>query len=450
MSHYVAFIGLIVLTLLWRNLAPASLRRVAVPWAFAILLMNVACSAFYWGPIRAAYVLMNYSAFVIMLDGFDAGSKRNNPAWSAFLLFYGYMVFSSVYGFYKFAAVFYWVNNFLTTFCCGYFAARWVARNENGLSRLLFAMACVSCVTALLYAKHGGLSTLEAESAGRAGLDVETLAEDVISNVNYIALVMLTLIPFLVAGLLHTACTKRDKIAKRLSLVALILCGLALVRTGARNGAVGLLPSLWYFLFSTTNRIKRRKRVAMFVVITMVFIPLVMFMMKGAESVRFLDFSGRQRQDDYRSAGDAITTGRISMWQRNLEDMTVVQLMIGRGMARWSLVEDMDGRKAGRLTAGNAHSIYMTVIYNSGVLGLLLLFAFVVVSVKCGFRMGDRGRLALLFIGTWLFSGVAESWGMVGGAMAVLCGFGIGLLSHQVATNSEFNEKIDFVPVCWG
>ena len=449
MSHYVAFIGLIILTFFWRNLAPISLRRVAVPWAFAILLMNVACGSFYWGPVRSLYVIMNYSAFVIMLDGFDTGSKRNNPAWTAFIVFWGYMVFSSLYGYYKSAAIFYWTNIFLTTFCCGYFAARWVARTENGLGKLLFAMSCVSCVSMFLYAKHGGISAVEVGSTGRAGLDSETLAEGVVSNVNFTALVMLTFIPFLVVGLLRSARTRSDKIAKRLSLVALILCGLALVRTGARNGAVGLLPSVWYFLFSATNRIKLRKRIGLFIAITVIFLPLVFYMMKGAETIRFFNFSAQQ-EGFTGDKGDIITSGRISMWKRNLEEMSAIQILIGRGMSIYSLAEDVNERRAGRLTAGNAHSMIITILCNSGVMGLILFFVFVSVFVKRGMRMGDRGRLALLFVGTWMLSGVAESWGMIGGASAQLCGFGIGLLSHRVATNSEFNERVGFAPIYIG
>ena len=442
MSHHIAFIALIVLTLLWRNFVPDSLRRVAVPWAFAVLLMNIACGAFYWGPMRTAYALMNYMAYVVMLDGFDSGTKRNNPAWSFFLLFWGYMTLSSFYGYYLGAALFYWLNIFLTTFCCGYFTARWVARTENGLSKLLFAMACVSCVTMFLYARHGGFAAMDAESGGRAGFDIDTLAEDMKSNVNFTALVMLTLIPFLVVGILRSVRIKRDKITKMLAFAALLLCGLTLVRTGARNGSVGLLPSLWYFLFSTTNRLKRRKRIGLFIAVTVLFVPLVILMMKGAETIRFVNLSGAG-QEGYGDKGDMMTSGRVSMWKRNIETMSPLQIAVGRGMAKYSYSDDVNERRAGRVTAGNAHSMIMTVLYNSGIAGLVLFLAFLSVSAARGLKMGDRGRMALLFIGTWLFSGLAESWGMVGGSSALLCGFGIGLLSHRVARNSEFGERAD-------
>lgn len=449
MSHQLAFIGLIVLTLLWRQLAPVTLRRVAVPWAFAIFLMNISCAAFYFGPIRAVYVLMNYSTFVIMLDGFDLDRKRNNPAWTAFLLFWIYMILSSFYGYYVFSALFYWTNILLTSFCCGYFTARWVLRNENGLHKLLFAMATVSCIAMFLYAQHGNFAAIEAGAVGRVGLDMETLGEDVKSNVNYTALCMLMFIPFLVVSVLRTVRTKSGTIVKWMSIVAFFLCGVTLVRTGARNGAVGLLPSLWYFLFSTTNRVKRRRRIGLFITITILFIPFVFVMMKGAESIRFLDIKGVDSNMSYGTLGDDITTGRMTLWKSHIEYRSITQIVFGGGMLEEALVDDVVGQRAGRITAGNAHSVFMTVLYNSGLVGLLLLANFLSVSVKRGLRMGDRGRLGLLFIGTWIFSGVAESWGMQGGGTALLGGFGIGLLSHKLAENSEFGERDVYLPV-WG
>ena len=442
MAVQVAFFGLILLTFFWRNLAPARVRSVAVPWAFAILIMNVACASFYWGPIRAAYVLMNYSAYIIMLDGFDFDRKRNNPAWTAFLVFWGYMIISGLFGYYKLGAMFYWTNIFLTTFCCGYFTARWVLRNENGLGKLLFSMACVSCITMFLYAKHGSFSAIEVGTEGRAGFDMDTLAEGVKSNVNYTAMVMLNFIPFLIIGLLRTIREKKDRLVKWMSAGALLLSGLVLVRTGARNGAVGLLPSVWYFLFSTTNRVKRRKRIGIFIMVTIVFVPSVIITMKGAESIRFVRLSGMGERFGGTKSDD-ITSGRMSMWMNNLKDMTPIQIMVGHGLFKNGKSEE------GKLTAGNAHSIYMTVLYNSGIVGLLLLVIFFSISFRRGMKMGDRGRIALLMIGTWLFVGTGESWGMIGGATALLGGFGIGLLSHRVAENSEFGERDVYLPV-WG
>ena len=178
------------------------------------------------------------------------------------------------------------------------------------------------------------------------------------------------------------------------------------------------------------------------VAVTVLFVPLVILMMKGAETIRFVNLSGAG-QEGYGDKGDMMTSGRVSMWKRNIETMSPLQIAVGRGMAKYSYSDDVNERRAGRVTAGNAHSMIMTVLYNSGIAGLVLFLAFLSVSAARGLKMGDRGRMALLFIGTWLFSGLAESWGMVGGSSALLCGFGIGLLSHRVARNSEFDERAD-------
>lgn len=434
MKLHIAFLSLMVLTFIWRNSVPLSFRRHAVPWAFSVLIMNAACASFYWGPMRVAYAAVNYASYVIMLDGFDYGQRRENPAWTAFLVFWGYITLSSLYGANKFDAIFYWTNNFLTTFCCGYFTARWVARTENGLGKLLFSMACVSCITMLLYARHGSLAAIDSGSASRAGFDMDALGEDVESNVNYTALVMLTLIPYLLVGLLRSTHSVRSRLTKWMSLISLILAGLILVRTGARNGAVGLLPSLWYFLFSTTNRVKRKKRICLFVLVSVIFLPAVFVVMKGAESIRFLDI-GTESQSFYETKEDAITSGRVSMWKNHIESMSILEIIWGRGMRKYDR-----NQLTNRVSPGNAHSMYMTIFYNSGIVGLFLFLIFLMCALRYGMKMGDRGRMALLFIGTWFFSGAAESWGMTGGTTATVCGFGIGLLSHRVAGNREFEE----------
>ena len=43
-------------------------------------------------------------------------------------------------------------------------------------------------------------------------------------------------------------------------------------------------------------------------------------------------------------------------------------------------------------------------------------------ALSCGLKMGDRGRMGLLFLGTWLMTGIGESWGMGGGAIAIIGG----------------------------
>jgi O-antigen ligase len=283
---------------------------------------------------------------------------------------------------------------------------------------------------ALLYVKHGGISAVDASvQGGRATFDAETLYEDAPINENYTALAMLCYIPVLLVSLFQTVRTQKEKLLKILSFALLGFTVLVLVRTGSRNGTVGFLPSLWYCLFSTTNRMKRRKRLFLLVLATIIFVPVVSYTMRGADKLRIFDFS---TESDSRNVSkeNVLTSGRFEIWSMHVEEMDVVDRLVGRGFRRKDL------NRLGRVSVGNAHCAYMTVFYNSGFVGIILLLCFMIASVSLGFKLRDRGRIALLFIGTWFMSGVAESLPIQGGVSGVLAGFGMGLLCRN-PTNSE-------------
>ncbi len=93
-----------------------------------------------------------------------------------------------------------------------------------------------------------------------------------------------------------------------------------------------------------------------------------------------------------------------------------------------------------RCRGENAHSIFMTIFYRTGIVGMMLFVIFVFVFFAQAKQMGFRGKIAKFFMLCFLLTGVGESWGMNGGATAILAGFAIGLLPRRPATNSEFHE----------
>lgn len=440
MKEYIIFFSLIILSFLWCQVVPKRIKDAVVPWMFAWVIYNVCCAAFYVGALHALLAISNYSAVIIMCDGFGYGKRGKNGVWIALLIFWGYLTISPVWGCYTLKGMFFWLNALCTSLCCGYYVARWVINTERGLCKLLFAMICVTTVIMILYSSHGALAQVE-EGIGRAGFDSDTLDVDVKSNVNYTALVMHCIMPFLVVALLRPPRMKWDKMMRFGALILMMLVGLVLIRTGSRNGVVGALPALWYFLFSTTSRVKRRKRILMLIIVTILFIPLMLKMMSGAESIRAFDFENKELAD-HAVGAEKWTTGRMSMWVNEVGRMDLMQKIFGRGFERFDLVR-------GKVNAGNAHCMYMTIFYHSGMLGILLFLIFLFNVLSCGLKMGDRGRMGLLFLGTWLMTGIGESWGMGGGAIAIIGGFGIGLLTHGPVGNTEFWEHIQYKRRHW-
>lgn len=421
MNQFIVVCMTIVLSLSWRMLAPKKLRDFMMPWTFAYLFFNFSCICFMPGMYHTVVAITNYLATAILVDGFATGDKHRNGSWGAFLCFWAYMIFSCIYGYHKFMGMVFWINAFLVSYGSGYYFSRWLVNNPHGMKKLQIAFIFFTCVMACLYISHGGVAAVD--ETGRATLDLETMHADAIVNENHTAMMMLAFIPFLIVFLFADIRMMNEKLCKVIVFCGLVFCGVVLFRTGSRNGAVGLLPSLWYVLFSTTNKMKRKKRILLFVIATIVFVPIMLHTMRGAGRLRIFDFSGAELERTSMEKADMVSSGRWTMWKMHVDNMSALDCIIGRGIEKKHYIASR-----GQATVGNAHSAFMTVFYNSGFVGLLLLFAFLMHSLFLGLSMGDRGRIALLMIGTWLLCGVGESLPIQGGTPGVLAGLGMGLL----------------------
>ena len=421
MNQFVVVCLTIGLSFLWRMIATKKMRDFMMPWTFAWIFFNMACICFVPGIFRTLMAITNYIATAILIDGFAAGDRHRNGSWGAFVFFWIYVIISCLFGYHKFMGMVFWINAFLVSYGSGYYFSRWLVNNERGMKRLQFAFLAFSCIMILLYARHGGVAAVG--ETGRATFDTETMHQDAIVNENYTALTMLCFIPMLLVILFQAMRFKNGMIMTFLTFVCLVFCGLVLVRAGSRNGFVGLLPSFWYVLFSTTNRVQRRKRILLFVVAAIVFLPIMFRMMRGVQSLRIIDFSGQELSASNMDKSDMITSGRLGLWRDHVREMSTFDRLIGRGLRKNDFIASR-----GQATVGNAHSAYMTIFYNSGMLGWLLLLIFLIKSTFMGLGMGDRGRIALLFIWTWFLSGAGESLPVQGGVGGALAGLGMGLL----------------------
>ena len=430
MSRHIVLFLFLGCTFLWHQLVPRKWRDFVMPWAFAGIIGNICCSTFYGGGMHAMLGLLNYAFYIICVDGFAFSQRNQNPCWKLFVTLWCYMIFSTIYGKYTIDGIFYWVNTFLTSFCCGYFVALWVLRTEDGLKKLLFPLVVVSCITVFLYYRHGGITQLEV-GANRGVFNEDTMEEDITFNQNAAAIYMMILLSFLTVAIVKVVRSRSERIVKLVAMGAAVMTFLIMVRQGSRGGAICLLPIMLYFMFPSTFKRNAMKRNAIIALLAVASLFGVKYVMKGADVVRAFAIKGDTTGTySYDTAFDQITTGRYSMWKVNLKSMTDAQIFFGGGLKSKSTLDQ-------RVSAGNAHCMYMTVLYNSGIIGVFLLLCCLWKFFIEARKMGDRGRLALLFIGMWALHGVGESWGMTGGGTAILAGLGIGLLSRCEIWNSE-------------
>ena len=428
-------IALVICTLIWRQVAPEGLRSKVIPWAFSLMILNICCAAFFSPMVHALLGVMNYGMYVVALDGFCFNlPNAHNRVWKATLFMFAYLILSANFGCYALDGMLAWLVILINSFGSGYFVCRWACRTEGAMRKLNFALVVISVLVCYYFIRHGGLNALEAGREARGGFDLDTLDRDMKTNVNYTALTLCTIMPFLLVGFLSTARSGGSKLLKIINAGTLLMCGLFLIRTGARNGGLGLFPMLWYFLFSTTNRMKRRKRIGLFVLVTLVFVIAVSFTMRGATELRAFNFTGKG-QEFYDTKGDAMSSGRISMWTDQINQMNGVQKLLGRGLIK------NDRTEQGRVKPGNAHSMYMAVFYNSGFVGAFLMLMMFCKFFSVAKRKADRGRMAMMLFGCWALTGVGEAWGMIGGATAFLAGFAIGLCTDDPVMNTELMSE---------
>lgn len=437
MFDIVVFVATLVGSAIFRQLLSPRARNIMVPLALAynfLVVVVIGSIGGKSGIIHFAFTSLNFFPVMIMCDGLNSVEWRGNPAWKAFVIFYAYMTLIALTGYLPMSCTMFYLQSFLNTFAAGYFVARWVCRTEGGLRKLVVPLIVVSCLAVLYYVRNQGLLSGELDKYGR--MDVSELIDDEhMINVNGIALRICAIVPFILVAFLQF---KKSPIFKYMALFSMILLGLLLVRTGSRNGALVLLPIVWYFLHASGVGRIRAKYVVILFVVGVVFLVGVFFTNKGAKVIRAFDLIGRSQDEIYNTGLDKMSTGRWSMYANNLRRLSSAEMIFGKG-GMLSLYSSK-GERIVRFRGANAHSIYMTIFYRSGLVGILLFVIFLCVFFAEAKKMGFRGNMAKFFMLCYLLTGIGESWGINGGATAILAGFAIGLISRRPATNSEFGE----------
>lgn len=434
---WILTILLISISILWRYIATDKLRSTLKPWALAVLMCNATSGHFYTGGLHAIIGLLSYSAWIICLDGFHLGSRKYNRVWSAFTVFWGYLMLSSFMGHHAFQGVASLLNTYVSTFCVGYYMSIWVCRTEGALRRISQAIIVASFLIGILYLRHGAFVAMDRLNESREVFDVSTFDdESLVVNVNATALALCAILPFLLVAVMTIECAKFKWIYKCLGVFGLLICISSLVKTGSRNGGIALLPLGWYLFFSTKNQLKKKNRRLLFLGIALLSVVLIAHMMRGSIGLRALQFFGAARVDKNVSI-DELSSSRVSWWIEEYESMTPMQAFLGRGFE-----EKAFNPVSGRVFLMNYHSIYVFILLQSGFIGVFLMLVVIGMFIVTALQKGDRGRMSMMFMGVWVLTGIGEANGITGGATAILAGFAIGLCSDDQVRNTEMmNDK---------
>ena len=227
------------------------------------------------------------------------------------------------------------------------------------------------------------------------------------------------------------------RITKAVALVAIILMTLLLVRSGSRAGGIGLLPCCLYFIYSTKDRVRKMQRIFLFAISILLIGIGVLVSMQGVDRLRAFDLKNEELVSVYGDGFslDRISSGRMQIYENLIAEMSPLQLIFGRGLVR--SVYDKGSDVEGKVAGNNDHSSFVSIFLRGGVVGSVLFLFFIMTYIKRSMLLGDRGRLALFFLGIWIAYNIGESWGINGGRISILLGMGIGLLTNQPILNSE-------------
>lgn len=435
---FCTFIGALVFAAVFKNRQRNFLMPFCIAYIFALQNTIGAIG----GILHFLGTSFNFVIVMMLCNGFPRRDCQNNPSWNAWIVFYFYLTVIVFTGYFPGWGFCEYAQTFMNRFCAGFFLAMWIMRTEGSLKRVYVAVLVAALISIAYYAVHGGFDMAQIAETGRAGFEEDYDIDSPKANVNHIALGMSCFLPFLLDMFMRSGRTGGAKFFKIVSGAAFVFVALIIIRTGSRNGALALIPCAWYFVKGGRGTSKKIGQLCLGAVALIMLFVGIRLTMGGAE-IRAFDFS--QKTDSYDSVLDSVSTGRIGFYQSLYDQMTPVERIIGKGFTMTdSLVrfDKLEKRfvKIDRPRSFNAHSMYVSIFVRSGVIGCLLFLVFVIVSFKQSKKLGERGKLGMLFMGVWLATGVGEAWGMIGGATALLAGIAIGFFSNQRAMNSEFGE----------
>lgn len=411
-TYYLIRISLIiVLSVILKAFVPPRVRDHVTPFFAGWILF---CETGFltlpqWAIIVATFV--NYIGMAFLLDGLDLKMMRKNGVLVAFLIFWGMLLASTLWGADTPAAFAYYVYLLLDLSLVGFYLGMWVVRRPDGLERLLKTMVVFGFVViVLLVLKREALSGSLDDFEGRYAVSMESLGsrdmQDV--NVNNFAVACSSILTISLVFVFMQGMRSRHKIAWCLSLVNVIVSVVLIIRTGSRNGALGLLPCALYALTA------RQRRSAWFAVVSNVLVIvgiciMVYFFTSDQGYLRAFDFSTARASSIQGSVMNQITSGRWNSFEAQISQMKGIDWLIGRGTV-WAVYE-----AGANAVVWGALCIYVTVFVVSGSLGIFAMLCYFFATVRRSLQIGQMGRIALLMFAVWAILGVGEGESLMRG-----------------------------------
>lgn len=419
---------ILAMSYVFKLILTKKLRDILVPWCFAGQLIHSCFTPFLGGIAHFLFLCLYFIEMAILLDGFNVNYFKRNPAFMAFMVFWGYLTLTSFWCGNVYLGVTWWLGCLFELVLAGYFTGIWVLRTPDGLRRLLTPISIIGIFAAFFYFKYG--FTAELDAGGRGMLDRSLLDEDMGTNVNQIGLSLAPIVAsIMVMLLLRMPFATKYKVVKCFSIVTFLVVSFLLIRTGSRNACLVFLPCA-YFAYKAL-RFTGRKAKSFFLlgIIGMtLFLGARIFIRSDSGIVRAFSFMESGGKFDLQYA----SSGRWIEFELYLSKMSGIDWFIGQG------AEIIKNPQTGS-QVGGCLSVYVTLLRFTGIFGLILLAIYFLVMLHSAKRPGLYGQIALLFFMTWVVTGIAEGQGIRRGqAVRLLQGVSLALCSKlQFRRNDE-------------
>lgn len=438
MSTYFSFpivrlLVIIALSLLFKTLVRGKARDALTPWCIAFLFVEQNIIPLTTGVTHFGVMVLYWMAMAFLLDWGTVPLISKNRQALLWCIFWGYLTLTSLWSDAPFLGVLWYLNCHIEVFLVGYFAGAWLIRREDAWQRLLMPF-CIGVGFCLLsYTKHG--FGVEMSETGRSGFAEGTFDEDSGFNVNAVGLAIGAMLSMFIAVIMENFDRMRQRRQGFGKIMVYIAIGLGvgfalmLVKTGSRNASLAFLPCL-YYLFCGGSRIGRSAKVRRMIMAVVVLVAVV-FVIKTSlsklDSIRAFSLQGDGGSFDLNIA----SSGRMMEYEFFLKDMTGVDWLIGAG----PVINRFPGMPT---VIGGCLSVYVTLLRNVGILGMLLLLISFASVIRWGLRNGSRGKLVLLFFGVWAITGIAEGSNIRrGGGYRLLQGAAVAICSRALLDSRD-------------
>jgi len=391
----------LVLSIFFSRVVSADFRQKIFPYVVGILMLNYTIFFVLHIPL-VSYVLQGglpilCSAFLLYINPQEG--VRLNSCEKRYLLFLAYFLSMTLFDDYTFEIVMAKILGFLYFFGVGWTTARYAVQN-NQVERLMKVLALFS-IPFLIALYKGSYDYQDIGSGERLGGD-----ELGMLNANVVGLMATAA---LIAPLVVTVLLKTTLVQKMVSVAALAIGGFILIASGSRN-AFGAFACACLVAVVFCSRVM--KLVAIMIALIVGFLMYSTARFETPEDVRVLDLS----VESYKSS-------RFEMYENIFYGTTAMQRLVG---ARSYIDRDINSGRAW----GNAHSMYVQIAYEAGIIGVLLFGFYCVGHVRCALHNKNWGKLALVFLAAALVSGLAESYPLRPFSMTGLVwGLSLGVLN---------------------